>query len=114
MPTEIAPAETEVARLFTIQYPLSAYTFPTEVRVDCVRFDDNYLHVDLQDGRHVAVPLWWIPTLYNAAPEEREKYELNPRHTLIIWDPAKCAINEELNIADYLGPQSTPSEAPNG
>jgi hypothetical protein len=23
---------------------------------------------------------------------------------MIIWDPAKCAINDEIRITDYLGP----------
>jgi len=69
-----------------------------------VHFDDEYMHVVLTDGRMLAVPLWWIPTLYNAPPEEREKYELNRSRTMIIWDPGKCAINDELRIADYLGP----------
>jgi len=46
----------------------------------------------------------WIPMLYNATTEEREKYEINRSRTMIIWDPDKCAINDEVCIADYLGP----------
>jgi hypothetical protein len=60
--------------------------------------------VSLTDGRMLSVPLWWIPTLYNAPHEEREKYEINQSRTMIIWDPDRCAINDELRIADYLGP----------
>jgi len=88
---------------YEIQYPISAYTFPTESRIHQVRFDDEYLHVELTDGRRLSIPLWWIPTLYNAAPEEREKYEINRSRTMMIWDPEKCAINDELRIVDYLG-----------
>ena len=69
-----------------------------------MRFDDEYLHVELTDGRMLSIPLWWIPTLYNAARDEREKYEINRSRTMVIWDPDKCAINDELRIADYLGP----------
>jgi hypothetical protein len=91
----------EVKR-YRIQYPISAYTFPGEAHIHQVRFDDKYIHVELMDGRILSVPLWWIPTLYNAIPEEREKYQINQSRTMIIWDPDKCAINDELRIADYL------------
>ncbi|HET7090659.1 MAG TPA: DUF2442 domain-containing protein [Anaerolineae bacterium] len=93
----------EVKR-YKVQYPISAYTFPREARIHQVRFDDEYMHVELTDGRMLSVPLWWIPTLYNAPAEERAKYELDRSGTLIIWDPDKCAINDEVRIADYLGP----------
>ena len=105
---EQAEEELEVKR-YKVQYPISAYTFPREARIHQVRFDDAYLHVELTDGRMLAVPLWWIPTLYNAPAEEREKYELDRSRTMIIWDPDKCAINDEVRIADYLGPVSSSS-----
>ena len=89
---------------YKIQYPISAYTFPQEARIKRIRFDAEYMHVDLMDGRILSVPLKWIPTLYNAAPEEREKYEISRERTMIIWNPAKCAINEDLDILAYLGP----------
>jgi hypothetical protein len=89
---------------YKIQYPISAYTFPEEAHIHRVWFDDKYMHVELTDERILSIPLWWIPTLYNADPEEREKYEINQARTMIIWDPDKCAINDEIRIADYLGP----------
>jgi hypothetical protein len=88
---------------YEVQYPISAYTFPREARIHRVRFDDEYMHVELSDGRVLSVPLWWIPTVYNTLPEEREKFEINRDRTMIIWDPDKCAINDEVRIADYLG-----------
>jgi hypothetical protein len=90
-------------RRYKIQYPISAYTFPHAARIQQVRFDDKYLRVELTDGRALSVPLAWIPTLYHAAPEEREKYQINRQRTMIIWDPDKCGINDEIRIADYLG-----------
>jgi hypothetical protein len=90
-----------------VQYPLSAYTFPREACIHRVRFDDDYLHVELTDRRILSVPLSWIPTLCNASAEEREKYELDRSRTMLVWDPDKCAINDEVRIADYLGPVST-------
>lgn len=89
---------------YQVQYPVSAYTFPREALIHQVQFDDERMRVELTDGRAVSIPLWWIPTLYNAAPEEREKYEINQSRTMIIWDPEKCSINDEVCIADYLGP----------
>ncbi|MBM3335074.1 DUF2442 domain-containing protein [Candidatus Sumerlaeota bacterium] len=93
----------EVKR-YKVEYPISAYTFPREARIHRVRFDSEYMRVELADGRMLAIPLRWIPTLYNAQAEEREKYEINQSRTMIVWDPDKCAINDEVRIADYLGP----------
>lgn len=87
---------------YKVQYPISAYTFPREAYIHQVRFDNECMHVELTDGRMLSVPLRWIPTLYNAATEEREKYEINRSRTMIIWDPDKCAINDEVCIDDYL------------
>ena len=91
----------EVKR-YNVQYPISAYTFPSEARIHQVRFDDEFMHVELTDGRILSVPLRWIPTVYNATPEEREKYEINQSRTMIIWDPKTCAINDEIRLIDYL------------
>ena len=98
------PEEQLEVKQYKVQYPISAYTFPQEARIHGVRFDDEYMHVELTDGRRLSVPLWWIPTLYNASPEEREKFEIDRSRTMVIWDPARCAINDEVRIADYLGP----------
>jgi hypothetical protein len=68
------------------------------------RFDSHYLHIELTDGRILSIPLRWIPTACNAAPAEREKYEISRDRRMIIWDPDKCAINDEVRLSDYLGP----------
>ena len=110
MTTKVNQVEEQIAvKRYKIQYPVSAYTFPKEAHIHQVEFDDEHLHVGLTDGRKVSVPLWWLPTLYNALPEEREKYEINRSRTMLIWDPEKSGINEEVRIVDYLGP-SKPSE----
>jgi len=89
---------------YKVQYPISDYTFPQEARIHQVQFDDESLHVELMDGRKLSIPLWWIPTLHNASPDERLKYEISRDRRMLIWDPDKCAINDEIRIADYLGP----------
>ena len=97
----------EVKR-YKIEYPATDYTFPSDARIHQVGFDDKYVHVELIDGRKLSIPLWWIPTLHNASQEELAKYTINRGRTMIIWDPDKCGINDELCIADYLGPHAEP------
>jgi len=99
--TEQIDQQADVKR-YSVQYPLSAYTFPREAHIHGVRFDNEHMHLELTDGRVLSVPLWWIPTLYNAPPEERDKFELDRTRTMVIWNPDKCAINDEVRVADYL------------
>lgn len=44
-------------------------------RVADVRIDDDYLTVELMDGRIISAPLAWYPRLLDATPEERAKWE---------------------------------------
>ena len=89
---------------FKVQHAISDYTLPTEAKIHDVWFDETRIHIELTDGRALAIPLWWIPTVHEATPAEREKFEINRSRTMIIWDPNKCAINDELRLVDYLGP----------
>ncbi|MBI3913378.1 MAG: DUF2442 domain-containing protein [Chloroflexi bacterium] len=90
---------------YNIPYPASAYTFPKEALIQSARCDRNYLRIELTDGRVLSIPLAWIPSVRNAAPVERDKYEISHDRRMIIWDPDKCAINDEVRLEDYLGPQ---------
>jgi len=103
MSTKVEPAKEQEIKQYSIQYPISAYTFPADARIHQVQIDDEYIHVELIDERIISIPLWWIPTVYNATPDEREKYEISRNRTMIIWDPDKGVINDELRVADYLG-----------
>ena len=99
MPTKVEENNVPgTVQRFPIQCALEDYTYPSDARIHNVRFDEKYMHVELLDGRVLSIPLWWIPTLYNADLEEREKYEISRDRRLIIWDPKKCAINEEVRI----------------
>jgi hypothetical protein len=89
---------------YKIQYSIDEYTFPKEALIQAVRFDERYIHIELTDQRILSIPLWWIPTVYNASVEDRGKFAINQSRTMVIWDPDKCGINDEINIADYLGP----------
>lgn len=97
-------AKTSVKR-FDIKYPASEYTYPREALIHSVRIDDSFITIELTDGRILSIPLWWIPSINNAPPGERAKYEINRSRTMIIWDPEKSAINDEIRIEDYLFPR---------
>ena len=108
MTTKEKPVE-QTAKWFDVAYPASAYTFPQDALLHRVRFDKDFMHLELTDGRLLSIPLWWIPTLHNASPEEREKYEISQDRKMIIWDPDKCSINDEVRIDDYLAGRPIPT-----
>lgn len=87
---------------YEIQYPLSAYTWPTQARAERVAFDDRYMHLHLQDGRIVSVPLVWIPTLAHATPADREKVRIGHDGQTLHWNPNEGPINEDLIIASFM------------
>jgi len=89
---------------YKIQHSIDEYTFPKEAYIHSVKFDNKYMHVELTDERVISIPLMWIPTVYNASDEDRRKFEISQNRTMIIWDPEKSGINDEINIVDYLGP----------
>lgn len=93
---------TVAGRRFPVRYRASQYTFPQEDTIDSVHFDADHMHIRLTDGRSISIPLIWIPPVFDAAPEEREKYTLSDDRQLVIWDPEECAINEILRLSDYL------------
>lgn len=89
---------------YKIQHSIDEYTFPKEAYVHSITFDEKYMHVELTDERVISIPLMWIPTLYRASDENRKKFQSSQSRQMIIWDPKKTAINDEVNILDYLGP----------
>lgn len=99
---KVDKSEATGSKRYRIQYPLTAYTFPSDARIKAVRFDAERIHIELMDGRILSIPLRWIPTLYNAAAAEREKYIISRDRTMLIWDPERCEINDELRVSDYL------------
>lgn len=91
-----------MTKWYDIPYPATAYTFPGEALIHDLRINDEYLQFELTDGRLLAVPLWWIPSVNNAAPEERQKFAISRDRKLVIWDPDTCTINDEVRLDDYL------------
>jgi hypothetical protein len=64
-----------------------------------LRFDDDCMWVELDDGRTLGVPLAWFPRLLHATKAERENYELSRRG--MRWD----AIDEDISVAGLLAGQ---------
>jgi hypothetical protein len=87
---------------YKVQYPRSAYTFPTEARAERVEFDDTHMIIYLRDGRILHVPLKWIPTLANATPEDREKVIIGWDGQLLHYDPEDGPINDDLLVASFM------------
>lgn len=61
-----------------------------------VRFDDNNMWLDLNDGRTLGIPLAWFPRLLNATPAQRNDFELSPFG--IHWE----GIDEDISIEGLL------------
>lgn len=67
-----------------------------DLRARSVEFTATELIVTLQDGRRIATPLDWYPTLQNASASERAHFEIMPMG--IHWPD----IDEDLSIAGML------------
>ena len=64
-----------------------------------LRFDDDCMWVELDDGRTLGVPLAWFPRLLHATKAQREEYELSRRG--MHWD----ALDEDISVAGLLAGQ---------
>ena len=58
--------------------------------------DDTSLHVRLVDGREIATPLWWYPSLQRATHTQRNNMEL--MYSGIHWPD----LDEDLSIQGML------------
>lgn len=63
-----------------------------------VNFDANTLWVDFADGRKLGVPLAYFPRLLNAAPEQRERYEISGGGSGLHWDE----LDEDISVENLL------------
>ena len=79
-------------------------------RVADVRFDDDTMSVDLDDGRTITVPLVWYPRLLHATREQREKWELCGGGFGIHWPE----LDEDLSAEGLLRGAPAPSRQRHG
>ena len=71
---------------------------PTTALAKSVEFDADMMHVFLTDGRIISVPINWFPTLKNAKPEERLKYEFGGGGIGLHWPE----LDEDLSVAGLM------------
>jgi len=60
-----------------------------------VHFDENYLHVKLQDDRIISTPLSWYKPLRNATLSQVKNYTLICMDTGIEWEELDYHLNIE-------------------
>ena len=63
-----------------------------------VRFDEHMMHVFLQDGRQVSVPIEWFPRLRNASEKQRKHWRLIGQGIGIHWPEA----DEDISVTALL------------
>ncbi|HVC32001.1 MAG TPA: DUF2442 domain-containing protein [Chloroflexota bacterium] len=63
-----------------------------------VRFENDMMYVELQDGREIGVPLEWFPTIRDASPEQRSNWRLIGRGVGIHWED----LDEDLSVEGLL------------
>ena len=68
----------------------------TSPRATKVRFDEDQMWVELEDGRTLGIPLAWFPRLLHASPEARTKLSISPSG--LHWDE----LDEDISIAGLL------------
>ena len=68
----------------------------TSVRATGVRFDDDQMWVELDDGRTLGVPLVWFPRLLRGTPEKRAKVSISASG--LHWEE----LDEDISIAGLL------------
>lgn len=77
-------------------------------RVKDVRFGDDALIVDLQDGRTISMPLAWYPRLLAATPEQRANWRVAGGGFGIHWPD----VDEDLSTEGLLhGAPASPRSA---
>ncbi len=63
-----------------------------------VHFDDEYLHVKLEDGRIISTPMEWYEPLKKASISQLKDYKLICMNTGIEWE----SIDYHLSIESML------------
>ena len=61
-----------------------------------VRFDEDQMWVDLDDGRTLGIPLAWFPRLLHASAAQREQLTLS--RAGLHWDE----LDEDISIAGLI------------
>lgn len=73
-------------------------TSQPDARGMSVRITDEYLTVELKDGRVISTPLIWYPRLHKAASADREVWEWHGDGIGIHWP----LLDEDLSVKGML------------
>jgi hypothetical protein len=49
-------------------------------------FDENKMHLSLEDGREISIPIDWFPSLRDASKEQRDNWRLIGDGEGIHWE----------------------------
>src|SRR5262245_52857694 len=71
---------------------------PTTALAKAVEFDDDMMRVLFTDGRVLAVPMAWFPTLQKATRKQRRHYEIGGSGISLHWPE----LDEDLSIAGLM------------
>lgn len=71
---------------------------PTTALAKAIEFDDEMMHVSLNDGRVISVPIIWFPLLYEASSEQRKNYEIGGGGISLHWEE----LDEDLSVANLM------------
>jgi hypothetical protein len=68
------------------------------LQIEAVDCSETELIVTLKDGRRIAAPLWWLPRLLNATPEQRAIWDIMPFGDAVEWPE----IDEHVSLKGLL------------
>jgi hypothetical protein len=74
------------------------------LQVASVECSERELTVILKDGRRIGVPLWWLPRLSEATPEQRTRWQIMPFGDAIEWPE----IDEHVSVKGLLRGRPAP------
>jgi hypothetical protein len=78
------------------------------LQIDSVDCGETELAVLLKDGRRISVPLWWLPRLLNATPDQRAGWQIMPFGDAIEW----LEIDEHVSVKGLLRGKPAPDAKP--
>lgn len=65
-----------------------------------LQFKEEWMHVNLSDGRIVSVPLTWYPRLAHAKKTQLKNFEISPGGYGVHWPD----LDEDLGVKGFLFP----------
>jgi Protein of unknown function (DUF2442) len=77
-------------------------------QIEAVECGETELVVTLKDGRRISAPLWWLPRLRDATPEQRANWDIMPFGDAVEWPE----IDEHVSVKGLLRGKPAPDSKP--